>query len=229
MSDKDTFSRIERPDLLIHLAWDGLPNYTEFFHFERELPMQYRFLQNLVAGGLKALLVTGTCFEYGMKNGKLDEQDLPDPANPYAFAKHALRMQLNFLKQRTDFALTWARLFYLYGEKQAATSIYAQLRAAAERGDQDFKMSGGEQIRDYLPIATAANYLVSLALQRRDIGVINVCSNQPTSMRRLVEKWIQEEGWSITPALGFHPYAQYEPFAFWGSNTKLREALGADA
>ena len=29
------FSHFDNPDLLIHLAWQGLPNYTSIFHFEK--------------------------------------------------------------------------------------------------------------------------------------------------------------------------------------------------
>jgi dTDP-6-deoxy-L-talose 4-dehydrogenase (NAD+) len=56
-------------DVLLHLAWDGLPNYRSLRHFEQELPAQYAFLRSVIAAGLKSLMVTGTCFEYGMQSG----------------------------------------------------------------------------------------------------------------------------------------------------------------
>ena len=78
----DIHSRLEspwtlfdRPDAAIHLAWPGLPNYKALFHFTENLPADFRFLSSLVEGGLARLLVTGTCFEYGMQNGCLAEDD----------------------------------------------------------------------------------------------------------------------------------------------------------
>jgi nucleoside-diphosphate-sugar epimerase len=62
----NAFELMGSPDVLIHLAWGGLPNYKSLYHFEHELPAQYRFLKALVESGLKNLVVTGTCFEYGM-------------------------------------------------------------------------------------------------------------------------------------------------------------------
>ncbi|WBY07960.1 NAD(P)-dependent oxidoreductase [Sphingomonas sp. 7/4-4] len=138
----DVFDRLGRPDVLIHLAWGGLPNYMSLHHFEDELPAQYRFLSTMVAGGLGAALVTGTCFEYGMANGALTEDMTPAPANPYSFAKVALLRQLEFLQAKIPFALTWARLFYMWGPGQAPTSIYPLLAAAAARNDAVFPMSG---------------------------------------------------------------------------------------
>jgi dTDP-6-deoxy-L-talose 4-dehydrogenase (NAD+) len=61
------------PDILIHLAWQGLPNYNSIHHFELELPIQYGFLSALIKEGLRSIIVVGTCFEYGMQNESLSE------------------------------------------------------------------------------------------------------------------------------------------------------------
>ena len=126
----DAYDLIGRPSALIHLAWGGLPNYRSLHHFEVELPAQYRFLRNLVQSGLSSVVATGTCFEYGMQAGELTEGHPSLPDNPYAFAKDALRRQLEFLKAPTPFALSWARLFYMYGEGQAESSLLPQLKRA---------------------------------------------------------------------------------------------------
>jgi dTDP-6-deoxy-L-talose 4-dehydrogenase (NAD+) len=222
----DAFEQLGRPDTLIHLAWSGLPNYRSLHHIDPELPAQYRFLRGLVNSGLVSLLVAGTCFEYGMQSGPLDE-DLPArPDNPYGFAKDALRRELEFLRTMQPFALTWARLFYLHGEGQAETSLLPQLRRAVAAGEPAFDLSGGEQLRDYLPVAEAADLLVALALARRDAGVVNVCSGRPISVRRFVEDRVREHGWTIELRFGRKPYPDYEPMAFWGDRRKLDGILG---
>jgi len=221
------FDLMGKPDVLIHLAWGGLPNYKSLHHYEEELPAHYRFLKSLVESGLKNLLVTGTCFEYGMQSGPLSEHMEARPNNPYGFAKDMLRRQLEYLQQVTQFNLTWTRLFYLYGEGQAENSLLPQLKRAVERGDRIFKMSDGEQLRDYLPISEVAKLLVSLAMAGRDNGVVNVCSGKPISVRKLVEGWIRENGWSIDLNLGHYPYPDYEPMAFWGNRDKLTQCVKA--
>ena len=223
--DPAFIAEVARHDILLHLAWDGLPNYKSLHHFESELPAQYRFLKAVVAAGLRSIVVTGTCFEYGMQEGCLVENGPAQPTNPYGYAKDALRRQLSFLKHETPFALTWTRLFYMYGPGQNPKSIYSQLAAAVGRGDDHFDMSAGEQIRDYLPIEEVGEVLVRLTLLGRDVGIVNICSGQPRSMRGVVESWLRDNGWRITLRLGRYPYPDYEPFAFWGSAEKLREVL----
>lgn len=214
-----------QPEVVIHLAWSGLPHYTALFHFEENLSADYRFLKSLVEAGVSRLLVAGTCFEYGMQSGPLGEDMETRPENPYGFAKDMLRRQLEYLKGEKSFALTWARLFYLYGDGQAENSLYSQLKRAVERGEKVFNMTGGEQLRDYLPISDAAAHLASLALKAQDIGIINVCSGKPISIHRLVERWIEENGWDIDVNPGYFPYLDHEPMAFWGDSSKLENYL----
>lgn len=223
----DAFDQLGRPDVLIHLAWGGLPNYLSLHHFEDELPAQHRFLKAMVAAGLRNLVVTGTCFEYGMQSGALSEDVPATPANPYGFAKDSLRRQLQYLQAKLPFNLTWTRLFYSYGEGQAATSLLPLLRQAVERGEAAFNMSAGEQLRDFMPVERLADELVSLAVLQRDCGVVNLCSGEPVSVRRLVEQWIRENHWNIALNLGHYPYPAYEPLAFWGDRTKLERLLHA--
>ena len=219
------FELLGRPDALIHLAWGGLPNYQSLHHFERELPAHYALLKRLVEEGLSTVVVAGTCFEYGMQSGPLAETLDAAPANPYALAKDELRRQLQQLQRERPFALTWARLFYLHGEGQAETALWPQLRRAVESGAPTFPMSGGEQLRDYLPVEQAADHLVALARRRREHGIVNVCSGRPVSVRSLVEGWLAANAWTIGLDLGRYPYPAHEPMAFWGDTTKLERCL----
>ena len=79
-------------------------------------------------------------------------------------------------------------------------------------------MSGGEQIRDFLPVDVVASKIVDYSLNLKGSNIINICSGQPISIRRLVENWIKQNNWDIKLNLGFYPYPDYEPFAFWGNN-----------
>jgi dTDP-6-deoxy-L-talose 4-dehydrogenase (NAD+) len=160
-----------------------------------------------------------------MQSGALSE-DLPTlPSNAYGFAKDSLRRQLAFLGCDFSFALTWARMFYTYGDGQPATSLYPQLRAAVSRGDKAFDMSGGEQLRDYLPVTELARLIVSLAMRRENSGVVNLCAGQPVSVRRVVEGWVIDSASDIQLNLGKYPYPEYEPLAFWGERSKLDRLL----
>jgi dTDP-6-deoxy-L-talose 4-dehydrogenase (NAD+) len=219
------FERFGRPDAVMHLAWPGLPNYDALVHYEKALPADYRFLKALVHGGARHLLVTGTCAEYGMQSGALAEQLPTAPANPYALAKDTLRKQLQSLQQQHAFALQWARLFYMHGEGQNPSSLLAQLDRAIDGGESVFNMSGGEQLRDYLPVQEVAARTVTLLEHPDCAGVVNICSGEPISVRRLVERHLAQRGASIRLNLGHYPYSREEPMAFWGDASRLAGIL----
>ncbi len=225
-SGENLFQKFGEPDILIHLAWEGLPNYKNTFHVEKVLPAQYAFLENMIKNGLKDLTVTGTCLEYGMKTGCLYETMNPEPANPYAIAKDHLRKQLEALQTRYPFSLKWIRLFYMYGMGQNPASLLALLDLAIARGDKVFNMSGGQQVRDYLPVEEVAADIVRIALQQKVTGIINCCSNKPVTIEKLVRDHLEKNKRSIQLNLGYYPYPDYEPIEFWGDDRKLKMALG---
>ncbi|MEO6678852.1 MAG: NAD(P)-dependent oxidoreductase [Pseudomonas sp.] len=215
-------------DALAHLAWPGLPNYQALFHFEHNLMADYRFIKGAVEAGVSQVLVTGTCFEYGMQSGPLTEQSAPQSGNPYGLAKNTLRLFLENLQRVQPFTLKWARLFYLHGEGQNPNSLLAALDRAIDAGDTSFNMSAGEQLRDYLAIDVAAGYLAAI-LQRQDFnGLVNCSSGQPISVRSLVEQRLRERGASISLNLGHYPYPTHEPMAFWGVADRLQQLLGGN-
>jgi len=223
--NNDVFEKLGKPDVLLHLAWGGLANYYSLHHIDTELPTYYDFIRSMVESGVKHVAVIGTCFEYGMQSGMLSEELDTKPSNPYGYAKDALRKQLQFLQKEFDFSLAWMRLFYMHGEDQPGNTLYSQLRSAVQRGNSTFNMSGGEQLRDYLYIDQVVHHIAKIVLKNEDIGVVNVCSGKPVSVRRLVESWKEENGWCIDLNLGHYPYPDYEPFAFWGSDKKMNMLL----
>ncbi len=219
------YSFFEEPDALIHLAWEGLSSYKESFHEKENVSRQVALLTNLITNGLADVTVSGTCLEYGMKEGRLSEDMKAEPVNSYAVAKNELRKQLESFRSLRPFSLKWVRLFYMYGHGQGPESLISQLECALNNKDMSFEMSGGEQVRDFLPVEKVAEYMVSIALQKKVTGIINCCSGNPVMLRTFVENYLRERNKTISLNLGHYPYSQYEPMKFWGDTKKLKSIL----
>ena len=213
------------PQAMIHLAWEGLPNYKDPFHFEVNLPRHYTFLKNFVSYGLTDITVTGTCLEYGLQEGNLTESMETFPSNWYAIAKDTLRRRLQQLKKEESFDLKWIRLFYMFGSGQNMNSLLSQLDKALLNGEQEFNMSGGEQERDYLPVEKVAEYIAQIALQNNVTGIINCCSGVTITVKAFVENYLSKINRHIKLNLGYYPYTDYEPMSFWGDNKKLKAII----
>lgn len=218
---KSLFQPERLPNVIVHLAWPGLPNYRDFFHISKNLPADLAFLEAAVKSGVPHLLVAGTCLEYGMQYGPLTEETKTYPSTPYGFAKDALRKALQLLQKERPFTLQWMRLFYMYGEGQNKNSLLAQLDCAIDDGLPVFDMSAGDQLRDYLPIQKVAENFVLALENPQAVGVINCCSGKPISVLDLVKQRCETKASNIKLNRGHYPYPDYEPMAFWGVPSKL--------
>jgi dTDP-6-deoxy-L-talose 4-dehydrogenase (NAD+) len=223
--DTDLYRYFGEPDALIHLAWEGLPNYKEPFHVEENFPRHVAFLENLLRNGLTDMTVTGTCLEYGLQEGCLAESFTPRPSVAYAIAKNELRIFFEQLCDRIPFVFRWVRLFYMYGKGQHPNSLLSQLDRALDDNEPVFNMSGGEQIRDYLSIEQVADLISRIALQQQVTGIINCCSGIPVKIKDLVMAHMSGRNKFIPLNKGYYPYADYEPMYFWGDDTKLKTIL----
>lgn len=216
------FNFFKQPNSIIHLAWEGLPNYKAAFHVEENLPRHLAFLNNLITNGMADVNVIGTCFEYGMKDGCLNEKMVCEPTNAYAIAKNELRIALEKLQKQFNFDFKWIRLFYMFGKGQSPSSLFSQLDKALQNNEAIFNMSGGEQKRDYLPVEIVAKNIVNISLQVNINGIINNCSGVPVKVKNLVEEYLVKNQKIIKLNFGFYPYNNFEPMSFWGDTQKIK-------
>jgi len=214
--DKPMLELFASQDAIVHLSWPGLPNFKSLYHFEKNLNSDYIFLKSLVKMGLKQILVTGTCVEYGMQTGALSEDLKTDPFLPYAIAKDSLHRFLIALQSENSFVLQWARLFYMYGKGQDVNSLLSQVNNAVNNNQTVFNMSNGDQLRDYLPVEEVARRLVILIENPDKSGTINICKGSPMSVLELVKSHIKTNHFEIELNTGYFPYPDYEPLNFWG-------------
>ena len=213
------------PEAVIHLAWEGLPNYNENFHISKNVPSSFNLLSNLIDNGLNNITIAGTCMEYGNQEGKLNEMISCNPNTSYSIAKNKLRLKLLAFQKEKLFNLKWVRIFYMFGKGQNEKSLFYQLDNAIKLNNETFNMSKGDQLRDFLPVEVVAKYLISIAEKNDNIGIINCCSGKPIKVIDFVKSYINQQKSSIKINPGFYPYSDIEPKCFWGDNTKLKKIV----
>jgi nucleoside-diphosphate-sugar epimerase len=215
ISKHDTLPTIPKDSILIHCAWGNVRDPLSLIHIEKHLIDNYLSIKNFIEYGIKKIIVTGTCYEYGLKYGPLKASTITEPNTPYAIAKDTLHKSLRALQSNITFELVWARLFYMYGDGQDEKSVMSLFDKALANGDEVFNMSFGEQLFDYLPIEEVAEKLIDLLSQNN--GTFNVCSGKAISLRRLLEIRAESVGKKIKLNLGFYDYRKQDSIAIWGA------------
>src|SRR3989338_6585450 len=79
------------PDIVFHLAWEGLPDYS-LATCLKNLQQGCRLYNLVLAHGCTKIVTAGTCWEYGEKTGKVTTKDEGNILNLFESTKKSLRL-----------------------------------------------------------------------------------------------------------------------------------------
>lgn len=219
------YEALGSPEILVHMAWlDGFihnsPRHMEY------LPLHYRFLEQMLSGGVRQVAVMGTMHEIGYFEGEINEDTPANPLSLYGVAKNALRQACGVLQgQYPDAVFQWLRAYYICGDDAFNHSIFAKITAAEREGKKTFPLNSGKNRYDFIEVEELARQIAAAVSQRETHGVINCCTGQAISLRDKVESFIAERGFSIRPEYGVFPDRPYDSPAVWGNPDKIREIM----
>jgi dTDP-6-deoxy-L-talose 4-dehydrogenase (NAD+) len=212
-------------DLVIHCAWKRLDNYNSNDHTKKIFVENLNFLKKLILFGAQNIVVLGTCFELGKCADEVTENAKMVPVTAYGVAKKKLLLNLISLQKRFNFNLTWIRIFYLFGENQRDKSLFSQITKSNKHREKFFFLTEGMQQRDYLDVKVLAKKIIEISFIKKNIGILNVCSGRPITIKELVNKWKKKFKWKVKFIFGVKKIKKYEPYRFWGSIRKLNYIL----
>lgn len=183
-------------DAVIHLAAAGVsPKVATAEELRASNVDGTAHLLGLAAGaGTPRLVLLGTCAEYG-RSADAHAAIPPDatlrPLSPYPRSKaDGFAVACELVAQH---ALTahYLRLFTAFGEGQTPRALWPSLRAAALAGE-DFPMTSGDQVRDFLPVEEVAGTIVEALTDTAPAGrllVRNLGSGSGTSVLDFATEW----------------------------------------
>lgn len=202
---------------LIHLAATGVLSDGDDWGrcFATNVTESLRTWQAAVRAGVPRLVICGSCFEYG--NSALRYDFIPvaaplEPTGAYHSSKAAATMAALGLAVAFKLEVVVLRPFHVFGEGEAESRFWPSLRRAALAG-ADFPMSGGEQVRDFVPVDTVAATFVQALSKQLTPGVpkiANVGTGIPLSLAQFARHWWMHWGAAGTLKLGAVPYRPNE-------------------
>ncbi len=174
-----------KPDAVLHLAWEGLPDYGSKTSIKN---LKYGLdLFNLLAEiGCKTILSTGSCWEYGEQSGKLSEDTSLKPFNAFTSAKNALHGLGEEIAKENNIQFIWTRLFYVYGFGQRETSLIPYLINCVKSGKTP-EIKNPLAKNDFIYVEDVVEALSLLLKNCKKSGVYNIGSGYPTSAQQIIE------------------------------------------
>lgn len=225
-ADEHVFEKLGEPDVCLHMAWrDGFKHNSD--NHMGDLSSHYRFIKDMLDGGLKQIAVMGTMHEVGYWEGAIDENTPCRPASMYGIAKNALREATLMLAQEHDAIAQWIRAYYIVGDDAHGSSIFSKLLAAAKESKPTFPFTTGKNKYDFIDVDELARQIAAVVSQDQVNGVINCCTGEPISLADRVERYIKDNGLDIKLDYGAFPDRPYDSPGVWGDATKIKQIMAA--
>lgn len=165
--------------------------------------------------GVKKFIIAGTCFEYGRsaERGELEVDTPLEPTLSYPTSKAAASIAFLGLARDLNLQMKLLRIFQVYGEGEQATRLWPSMKAAALAGE-DFAMSAGDQIRNFIPVEEVARQFVdALNFTGNEAGqpeIRHVATEHTSTLLEFSQNWW--ERWQAKGKLkvGEVPYRKNE-------------------
>lgn len=192
-------------EALVHLAAVGVSPHEATWEecFRWNVLASLGLCAKAAGARVKRLVVCGTCQEYGRAGERYEfiPPDAPlEPVGSYAASKAAASVALTGLARTVRCELVLLRPANVYGEGQYEKNLWPSLRSAALRGE-DFQMTPGGQVRDFVPVEWVARRLTQVIEEPGIVPGEPVVENVGTGCPQTVLSFAQEL-WSRWRAQG---------------------------
>lgn len=184
-------------DVILHLAvhsinppYDNLENCL-FWNVSAPLKM----FREAHKANVDKFIVAGSCLEYGLSGEKYDFIPVDAALRPtltYAASKAAASIVFSQFAIENKIKLSYCRIFNVFGTGEMELNLWSSLKKAAQSG-QDFAMTKGEQIRDFISIDEVAEYFMDRCLDNNLTSghpkFNNVGSGKPITVYQFSKYW----------------------------------------
>jgi len=218
-----------RPDICIHLAWEGIPDYGYEISL-RNLTQGTAFFRCLIEEcGCRKIVATGSCWEYGRAFGACREDDPAMPGSYFAWAKQSLCNFGLMLAAMHSISFIWIRPFYVYGPGQRAESLIPYLISELKKGQRP-QAKTALDANDFVYVTDVAQALVKAAFKEGvPGGIYNAGSGISTPVWRICELLEQALGKGTGHFKQLKESAPKATMDFWADTGKARELLQWEA
>ena len=176
------------PDIFIHLAWEGIPNYTEEISKKNYLNT-IRLTKMLVSQtSCYKIISTGSCWEYNDGNieGECNEDLLLNPKKPFSIYKQKIFKEISEITKNKKIIFNWLRLFYVYGPYQKKDSIIPLLINNIKYL-KNININFPENINDYIYIDDVVRIIFIFLSSNIKSGIYNLGSGKGTKVKDLIK------------------------------------------
>lgn len=173
-----------KPDIFVHLAWSGLPDYSKEIS-EKNVHITSKLIASLKKTNLRKIVVAGSCWEYGNSVGRTSETHNSLVESDFVKAKVRVHNMFDEYCLSSGIDLIWARIFFSYGAGQRKSSLLPTVFTSIMNGELP-EIKSPKSVQDFIHISDVVSALSRLVYKNDIAGTFNIGSGEPTSIVRFV-------------------------------------------
>jgi nucleoside-diphosphate-sugar epimerase len=226
----ETYKVIQKikPDIVYHLA-ANISRNRDFTIYEEMATVNVQGTLNILKSleGIDAhFIFTSSSEIYGNNASPFHENQIPKPVSPYSLTKINAEILVQTYSTNQSKKFTNLRVFNFYGESMPEGFFIPQMIQSLKKGE-DFLMTKGEQVRDFLYVGDVVKALVLTAKNTSSYGeTMNVCSGKGTKLSQLAAAVNTSMKTKAKIVLGAIPYRDNEVWEMIGDNSKIKKITG---
>lgn len=218
--DEDFRDELCGCDVVVHLA-AHTPNppyatLSECIYWNVNASVQ--LVEQAIECSVTKFLIAGTCFEYGSTASEMEYLHPGAAMKPelsYPISKATATTALAGLARLKNLKMEILRIFQVYGNGEAKQRFWPSLCAAARSGE-DFRMSSGVQIRDFINVSQVVEeFIKALDFNGVDFGrpqIRNIGTGRAQRLIDFAEYWwskLDAKGNLLPGQIGLRPGEEY--------------------
>jgi nucleoside-diphosphate-sugar epimerase len=214
---------LKTADAVVHLASHSAnhPYDTLYNCIDQNVIKHLKFIENAIKNGVKRFLFAGSCFEYGNSGIKYEYIPIDAPLEPYGsypVSKAMFFLAVKELFSGTEMAVSYQRIFQVYGEGEAESRFWPTLKQKAFLGE-DMLLTEGDQIRDFIDVSEVAEIFKTrlndlIETETSFFKVENLASGSPQTLKEFAKFWWSYWGAKGNLLFGAIPYRDNEVMRF---------------
>lgn len=170
-----------RPEVAVHLAWEGIPDFS-YERCLKNLEGGLALFAVFVETGCKKIVATGAGFEVGSLIGKVSDDIRVEPMNAIVAAKHSLHLMGEALAREKGMDFIWLRPLTPYGPGQRSGSLMPYIMRSIEN-HIPLRLKNPLAQGDFIYVDDVARAIADAVARGKGCATYNVGSGRLTSVR----------------------------------------------
>ena len=195
---EDNFEELKKfnPDIFLHLAWEGIPDYSEKVSKKNYLNSMKIIKMIINETSCNKIISTGSCWEYddGYYIGECKEDQLVNPTKPFAIYKNKIFNEIYKISKDKKILFNWLRLFYVYGKGQRRDSIIPYL-IDKFKNNKKININFPSNRNDFILVDDVVKIIFNFITKEYPSGIYNIGTGKSTAiyeLMKIIDKSINE-------------------------------------